>query len=227
MHDKTQEIRESVADRFQQLADTDTFFRLHHAPLIGELIAHSKPGWEVARATTALVLTDSTDGYWARTAKTVRGYDVATEGAAKDPEADHLTIDSIMSGLIQRESIRDNRSVAVRIAQLQFRSQTRNQRMDENRQIIARHPEIDQRELRASSLNKAKMVFQVIGGVALTSPLAERSLGSHLGLGIMQFGTWLGEIGERQFRGKVQQLIAQHNVTTTTTPKPNHLKDRR
>ena len=99
--------------------------------------------------------------------------------------------------------------------------------MDENRRIVRSYPgDIDPKEVRASSLNKAKMVFQVLGGIAMASPLSEKPVTREIGLGVLQFGTWLGEIGERQFRGKVQRLVAEKNVKRSTTAKPNHLKDR-
>ncbi len=226
MHEpKLDSIREHVADRFQELADIDTHFRLNTAAAIEDLISQTSPGWDIARATAALVLTDSTDGYWARTAKIVRGYDKPTEGAAKDPEADHLTVKAIIDGLSFRARIRNENHTAVWLSQLSHRSDTRNNRMDENRATIASHPDLDQRELRASTLNKAKMVCQVIGGVALTSPLYDKKLPRVAGIGFIQFGTWLGEVGEKKFRKKVNKLIASESVEPTC-PKPKHLKNR-
>lgn len=208
MVEGVQQFREIIADGMQDLADKDTFFRSNTAITLGKLIENTDPAWDVTDATVRTLLSDTTDGFWARGAKKIRGYDKPTAGAAEDPAADHKIIHEILNGLILRAYRDGDIGTSLELAQIQYRTRERNALMDENRERIQRS-DLDQRELRASSLNKFKFWGQAIGCVVLTTPLAKNHEGvDRIGKGILKLGTKSGEIGAKQFTRKVYKRLA-------------------
>ena len=207
MKKDSQPFREIIADRMQASADKDTFFRSDTATTLGSLIENTDPEWDVTDATIRILLSDMTDGFWARGAKKVRGYDKPTAGAAEDPAADHKIIDEILSGLILRAYRRDDFDTSLNLSQIQFRSRRRNALMDDNRQRIQRSS-LDQRELRASALNKFKFLGQAIGCVILTTPATKHAIVDRTGKAILKLGTKCGDVGEKQFKKKIDNRLS-------------------
>ena|SRR3989344_1084054 len=208
MRKDAQPYREIIADGMQASADKDTFFRSDIAETLGRLIENTEPSWDVTDATVRILFSDTTDGFWARGAKKVRGYDKPTAGAAEDPAADHKIIDEILSGLVLRAYHDGDFETSIELSHIQYRSRERNALMDDSRKKI-QESDVDQRELRASALNKFKFIGQAIGCVILTSPLAaNHEAVDRAGKAILRIGTKSGEVGAKKFRRKVDSLTA-------------------
>ena len=205
-----QDIRERLADGFQGLADKDTLFRDEHAEMIGHLVAETDPDWSVTAAVAGAIITDKTDGLWAKTARKVRGYDIATDGGHLDPLADHKLLEGLLTGLICRAERLGDMRATVRLKDNLYRTRARNHSMDENRRKI-HETDVDNRELRANTFNKAKMVLQSLGGLALSSPFSKNRYFKFVSLLAISAGTKSSEIGERKFRKKVDQLVAKND----------------
>ncbi len=205
-----QNIKEELADALQVLADKDTAFRTENAEYIGELVAVTDPEWPTTYAVAGAFISDKTDGFWAKLAKRVRGYDVPTAGGEDDPLADHKLMEKLMGGLILRSMRMQDAKTAAKLSSYKRRTHARNERMNQNRQRI-KESNIDQRELRANLFNKTKMVLQAGGCITLVSPLSNSAMIRRTALVAIGAGTKSSEIGEEQFRQKVDYLLENQN----------------
>lgn len=203
----TQGLRERLADGFQSLADKDTAFRYDNADSIGGLVALTSPEWSVTIAVAGAIVSDKTDGFWATIAKKVRGYDVPTAGGEDDPKADHKLLENLLGGLMVRASRLDDQPTVKFLTDQLRRNHDRNGFMDQHRERI-RDFGLDKTELRANGYNKAKMTFQAFGCLALSTPWSRYSLFRLGSRRLIALGTKSGEVGERKFAQKVDDLIA-------------------
>lgn len=201
----TETVNLQRAEALQQIADRLTAVREQSAPVLAAAVGLSRETWVVTAAVGASMLTDFLDGYYAKKATMVRGFDVPTDGGETDPRADHKLMQGLFTGLAVR-ALRQGRWLSSGLlASTLVVSNLRDARMDENRRRV-NDLGLDRRELRANKFNKVKMFAQSLGAAALVSPLGRHCPVKSAALAAVTAGTISGLVGERKFRQKVDKL---------------------